>query len=148
MRGEKGFTMIELIIVITIAASLAGIVPTAFHQVLMVPEYGNDRLTALHELQNVGFWLNLDGQMAQSASGGGSLVLTNPNGSTTNYTLAGNDLVRTTSTSNRTLAWNISSVNFTVQVPYVTMNITASPTSRWDVSENKIYEICLRPVGG
>jgi hypothetical protein len=116
--------------------------------VVTIPEYGNDRVTALHELQNVAHWVNLDGQMAQSATGGDELVLTLPDNSLISYTLAGTDLVRSTGTANRTLANNITTINFSVQDRYITMDITSSPAGRWGVSENETYKVYLRPTEG
>ncbi len=146
MRREGGFTLVELLIVTAITGFIFSVLGAAFHQVVTIPEYGNDRVTALHELQNVAHWVSLDGQTAQSATGGGELLLTLPDSSLISYTLAGTDFIRTTSTSNMTLAQNITSVNFTIQDRYITMDITSSPAGRWGVSENGTYKICLRPT--
>lgn len=148
MKGEQGFTLVELLVVTAITGFIFGILGAAIHHVVTIPEYGNDRVTALHELQNVAHWVNLDGQMAQSATGGGELILTLPDSSSISYTLVGSDLLRTTSTSNRTLAQNVASVNFSIQDRYITMDIISSPAGRWGVSENETYKICLRPTEG
>lgn len=147
MKGERGLTLVELLIATAITGLILGILVVAFHNVVTIPEYGNDRVTALHELQNVAHWFNLDGQMAQSATGGNELILILPDDSSISYILTGTDLVRTTGTSSRTLAQNITSVNFSVSVleRCITMNITSSPSGRWDVSENETYITCLRP---
>ena len=144
-KGEQGFTYVELLMVIAITGFIFGILGAAIHHVVTVPEQGNDRITALHELQNVAHWVNLDGQMAQSATGGNELILTLPDSSSISYTLVGTDLYRTTSTSNQTLAQNITSANFSIQDRIITMNLTSAPDGRWDVSENGTYKICLRP---
>jgi hypothetical protein len=62
------------------------------YQVTTIPDYGNDRLTALHELQNTAHWFNVDGQKAKSATGGSELVLTLPDDSTISYSLSGTEL--------------------------------------------------------
>jgi len=148
MKGQQGFTLVELLIVTAIMGVIFSGLGEAFHQVVTIPEYGNDRVTALHELQNVAHWVNLDGQMAQSATGGNKLVLTLPDNSSISYTLAGTDLVRSTSTANRTLANNITTINFSIQDRYITMDITSSPAGRWGVSENETYKVYLRPTEG
>ncbi|OGO21879.1 MAG: hypothetical protein A2144_04820 [Chloroflexi bacterium RBG_16_50_9] len=145
IKGERGFTLVEMLLVMAMTGLIFSVLGLVFHHVVTIPEYGNDRITALHELQNVAHWVNLDGQMAQSATGGSNLVLTLPDNSTISYTLVGTDLVRTASTSNRTLAQSITSINFSIQNRYITTNITSSPSGRWDVSENKTYITCLRP---
>lgn len=145
MKGEQGFTLVELLIVTAITGIVFSLLGAAIHHIVTVPEYGNDRVTALHELQNVAHWVNLDGQTAQSATGGGELVLTLPDDSSIDYTLVGTALIRTTGTINRTLAQNITSANFSVQDRIITMALTSAPDGRWGVSENETYKICLRP---
>lgn len=146
IKKESGFTLIELLVAIAITGFIFSILGAAIHHVVTIPEYGNDRVTALHELQNVAHWVNLDGQMAQSATGGDEMVLTLPDDSLISYTLVGTNLIRATSTSNTTLARNITSANFSVENRYITVDITSSPAGRWDVSENETYKICLRPT--
>jgi len=148
IKGERGFTVVEVLVATAITGLILGILGASIHYIVTVPEYGNDRVTALHELQNVAHSVNLDGQMAQSATGGSDLVLTLPDASSVNYTLAGTNLLRVTSTSNRTLAQNITSANFSVQNRIITMNLTAAPDGRMDISENETYQICLRPSEG
>lgn len=145
IKREQGFTLVELVVVTAITGFILSVLGVAIHHVVTIPEQGNDRITAMHELQNVAHWVNLDGQMAQSAAGGNELVLTMPDSSTIGYTVVGTDLYRATSTSNRTLAQNITSANFSVQNRIITMDITSSPEGRWSVSEDGTYKICLRP---
>jgi prepilin-type N-terminal cleavage/methylation domain-containing protein len=148
MKGERGFTLVELLIAIAIMGSIFGVLGEVFHQVVTIPEYGNDKVTALHELQNVAHWVNLDGQMAENAAGGSGLVLTLPDDSSISYALAGTDLIRSAGTAERTLAKNITNVNFSVVNRCITMDITSSPAGRWGVSENETYKVYLRPTGG
>jgi prepilin-type N-terminal cleavage/methylation domain-containing protein len=146
IKKQLGFSLIELLITISIMGIMAGVLGPVFNQVLDVPDYGNEKITALHELQNVAHRVNIDGQMAKSATGGSSLVLTMPDASTITYTLSSNNLTRSKGGINTLLARDISYLNFTVNGRYVTMNIISSPEGRWDVSENKTYQICLRYI--
>ena len=148
MKREEGFTLIEFMIVIAITGFIVSAVGTAIYHIVTVPEYGNDRITAMHELQNSAHWVSIDGQMAKSASGGNQLILTLPDDSTIDYVLEGNELHRIAGTSNRTLAKNISSANFSISSRIITMDITSSPASRWSVSENRTYKVYLRPSEG
>ena len=146
MKEEQGFTLVELAIVIAITGFIVGVLGASIHQIVTIPEYGGERITAMHELQNTAHWVGIDGQMSKSASGGNQLMLTLADDSTISYVVEGTELYRITGTSNRTLATNITSANFSVQNRMITMDITSAPVGRWSVSENGTYQICLRPV--
>jgi len=119
----------------------------AVKQVVTVPEQGNAHVDALHALQSAAHWVSLDGQAADSATGGGSLTLMLTDNSTVTYTLSGSNLQRTGDNITRTVAQYIAYVDFSVQGRTITMNVTAAPGSRWSVSENQTYEIAMRPTG-
>ncbi len=146
IKMEQGFTLVELLVVIAITGFVVSALGMAINQVVTIPEYGNDRVTAMHELQNVAHWFGIDGQMSKSASGGSQLILTLADNSVVTYSVQGTELHRVAGTSNRTLAQNIANASFSVQNRVITMNITSSPSGRWSVSENGTYEVCLRPV--
>lgn len=147
MKGEWGYTLVELIVAIAITGFITAALGLVVQQIVTVPERGNDQVAALHAVQNVAHWVSLDGQTAKSASGGGSLTLTLPNDSVISYTLTGDELHRIYSGANQTIAKDITSVNFTVLGRVITMDITAAPESRWNISENQTYQIYMRPTG-
>jgi prepilin-type N-terminal cleavage/methylation domain-containing protein len=146
MKTEHGFTMVELLVAVAILGLISSVIGVAIEKMLTVPEYGDDRITAMHELQNVAHWFGRDGQMAIDASGGEQLVLTLADNATVSYTLEGRELHRIAGTSNRTLAGNIASASFSIQDRLITMNITSAPEGRWGASENGTYQVCLRPA--
>ena len=148
MREERGFTLVELVIATAITGIIIGVLGTAVHQILTVTDYGNDKLTAMHELQNAAHWFNFDGQRASTATGGSQLVLTLPDDSSVTYSLSGTNLRRTAGGSPMTLAQNITSANFSVENRFITMTLTSSPEGRDNVSENGTYMVYLRPVEG
>lgn len=147
MKGEGGYTLVELLITIAITGFLATALGLVVQQMVTVPERGNDQVAALHAIQNAAHWVSLDGQTAKSASGGSGLTLTLPDDSSISYIRYGDVLNRVSSSSNRTIARNITSANFSVQDRIITMDITAAPESRWDMSENQTYQINMRPTG-
>jgi hypothetical protein len=120
----------------------------AIYQIITVTEYGNDKLTAMHELQNAAHWFNLDGQQARTASGGNELALTLSDNSSITYSLVGTELYRTAGGSPMTLAQNIYSADFSIENRIITMNLTSSPEGRDNVSERGTYQVYLRPVAG
>jgi prepilin-type N-terminal cleavage/methylation domain-containing protein len=146
IRGERGLTLVELLIAAAVTGVLATVLGTAVYQLYTATEYGNGRFTSLHELQNAAYWFNLDGQEAVSAVGGTGLTLTLPTSQVITYTLSTTNLQRATGTSTLTLAQNISSVSFSVSGQLVTMNITSSPSGRMDTGEQAAYTVYLRPV--
>jgi len=146
MKGEKGFTLTGLLINVAITGLIVSLLGTAVYQIITVTEYGNDQMTAVHELQNAAHWVGIDGQMAKTATGGDELVLTMPDESSITYGVVNRELYRTADDSQMTLARNISSVSFSVEERIITMTITSSPQGRPNVSEQRTYKICLRPT--
>jgi len=145
-KGEGGFSLVELLVATAITGLIVGGLGTAIYQIITVTEYGNDRLTATHEVQNVAHWFSLDGQAASTASGGSELVLTLPDDSSIIYTMVGTTLYRMADGSNMTLAQNIASANFSIENQTITMAIASQPQGRWGVSENGTYQVYLRPT--
>ena len=66
--GEKGFTFIELVVAIGIITLISGAAATAIFQVFKGTERNNDYMTAVHQVQNAGYWISRDARMAQSVS--------------------------------------------------------------------------------
>jgi len=147
MKEEQGFTLVELLIATVITGLIVGVLGVAIHQIITTTGHGNDRLTAMHELQNVAHWVSIDGQGASTASGGNELVLTLPDSSSITYTVVGTELRRTAGDSQMTLAQDITSADFSIENQIITMTITSSPQGRWNVSEQGTYKVYLRPTG-
>jgi len=148
MRSQKGFTLLELLITVAISGLIISSLGSSIYQIITVTQSGNDRMTAIHELQNAGHWVSLDGQMARTAIGGDALVLTLPDNSSTTYSVVDNELRRTAGESQITLAQNISGISFSVENSVITMSVTSSPPGRPNISEQGTYKILLRPTGG
>ncbi|MFC1908927.1 type II secretion system protein J [Chloroflexota bacterium] len=146
MKGQKGLSLVELLIAMAITGIITAFLGTAIYQIITVTEYGNDKLTATHELQNAAYWMNLDGQSASTASGGSELELTLPDGMSITYSLVGTELRRTVGGATITLAQNISSLIFSVEGSVLTMEITSAPQGRDQVNEQGTYKVYLRPT--
>ena len=146
MKSQKGFTLLELLVGVAISGLIVSFLGTAMYQIITVTDYGGDKMIAMHELQNVAYWANLDGQRASSVNGGDELQLTLPDASSITYAVDGTELRRITGGSQMTLARNVSDVSFSIEGRLITMTVTSSPEGRWDVSDNATYKICLRPT--
>ena len=145
MNGQKGLTMVELVVTMAVTGIIVAFLGTAIYQIITVSEYGNDRLTAMHELQNSAHWFNLDGQKAVSANASNGLVLTIPETSSITYALVGTELLRTSGGSQMTLARNIASADFSIADRVITMSLTSAPEGRFGVTQNGTYRVFLRP---
>jgi len=148
MKGQRGFTLPELLITVAITGLIVSFLGTAIYQILTITEYSSDRTIAMHELQNVAHWVSRDGQMARAASGGSELILTLPDGSSITYAMAETELRRTAGESQMTLARNISDLSFSVENRIITMTVTSSPKGRPNISEQRTYKVYLRPTEG
>ncbi|MBN1160781.1 MAG: prepilin-type N-terminal cleavage/methylation domain-containing protein [Dehalococcoidales bacterium] len=146
MKGERGYTLVEGLIAIAITGFLVTALSIVVQQMVVVPERGDDQIDAIHPVQNAAHWLTLDGQTAESASGGSSLMLTLPNENIITYTFSGDKLFRLYGSSNRTIADNVASANFTVLDRVIYMTIATLPDSRWNISENYTYRAYMRPT--
>ncbi len=145
-RGQRGFALVEMLITLAVTGIVVGVLGTSIYQVVSSTDYGNDSITATHELQNAAHWVSHDGQAASAASGGSTLVLTMPDSSTVSYSLADGELRRSDGSSEMTLAQNISAASFSVAGRTITMTITSSPPGRWNVSQERTYKVNLRPT--
>ena len=65
-QGEKGFTLIELVVAITIMAIVSGAAAMAIFQVCHGTERNNNHMTAVRQVHNAGYWISRDALMAQS----------------------------------------------------------------------------------
>ena len=66
--GEKGYTLIELLIAVTITVLASGAATGAIFQIFKGMESNNDHMTAVHQVQNAGYHISRDAQMAQSVT--------------------------------------------------------------------------------
>jgi prepilin-type N-terminal cleavage/methylation domain-containing protein len=148
MKGQQGITLVEMLIATAVTGIIVGFLGTAIYQIITVTEYGNDRLTARHELQNASYWFNLDGQRAVTASVNGELSLTISESSSITYSLSGTELRRTAGATQMILGRNISDANFSIENRVITMSLTSSPEGRSSVSESGTYRVYLRPAEG
>jgi prepilin-type N-terminal cleavage/methylation domain-containing protein len=71
-RGEKGFTLLEVLIVIAITGAIIGPVAMATTTLLTNPQSSADQNVVLSQVQSAGYWISRDVQMARTITPGGS----------------------------------------------------------------------------
>lgn len=135
----------ELVMAIAVTGIIVSFLGTAIYQIITVTRYGNDRLTAMHELQNAAHWFSLDGQGAITASANSGLSLTASDNSSITYSLAGTELRRTAGGTQMILARNITGATFSIKDRIITMSLTSTPAGQDGASENGTYQVYIRP---
>ena len=71
-KGEKGFTMVELLIAMLLTGIVATAITGTIFYVLNVNFSTANRMTAVRQVRNVGFWISPDVQMARNVEPGAS----------------------------------------------------------------------------
>jgi len=66
--GERGFTLIELTVTVAIVALIAAGANMSVFQVLKGTERSNDHMAAVNQVQNAGYWVSRDTQMAKNVT--------------------------------------------------------------------------------
>jgi len=67
-QGERGFTIVELAMMIAVVAVIAAAASMSIFQVLEGTKRSSDQMTAMRQVQNAGYWISLDAQMAQAVA--------------------------------------------------------------------------------
>ena len=151
---KKGFTLIEVLVAVSVASLIIGVLGSVTFQFTRTTERGSGQFVALHDVQNVGHWINMDGKRAQSTNlidGGlpvqSMILIWDEDGAnhTCSYSLSGSDLKRTCDGNTTTIARHITQVGFSVSQRLLTANITSQPEGRWDIQEQAVYKVWMRP---
>ncbi len=65
---QKGFTFVELIIVMVIGSLVASAVATAIYQLFLTTELNRDHMTAYRQVQHAGYWVSHDAVSAKNVT--------------------------------------------------------------------------------
>jgi len=71
-KGQRGFSLIEMLLVIAITSLIAGGLATTILQVMTMTHRTSNRMTAVRQVQQAGFWVSPDVMMAQNVSPSGT----------------------------------------------------------------------------
>jgi prepilin-type N-terminal cleavage/methylation domain-containing protein len=87
-RNQQGFTLIELIMSVTITAIIAAVLITTLSQTVSISWAGNKHMQAVKQVENALFYINRDAQAAASIGTSGAwLVITRTDGTVVSYSL-------------------------------------------------------------
>lgn len=152
-RNQAGVTLIELLIATGISTAILGGLAAGIFAIMSVTGRGNDEIAALKDIQSASFWINRDARMArQAVTGGGSpadnvtLSWNDSSGGshTSKYTFTGSELQRKYDGELTTVAWNLSSVEFSLSGDMLTYTFISSLSGRWNVSRETTGRVNLR----
>ena len=168
---QKGFTLVEVLLVVGVGALvLSGLVPATF-QTIKVTTASNTKITALEDIKNIPYRISKDVRMAATTNLVAefptvydSLVLDwtswydedgelNPIDRQCEYTLSGGKVQRyydpdTSIADNEittTAGKYISDIEFSLQGDIITVTITTSPEGKAETEVQESYYMYLQP---
>ena len=77
MKRQRGYTLVETMVSICITAIASVIVAMAVYQVVNGTRDNNDHIDTVHQVQNAGYWISHDAQMAVSVNTSANLTFPN-----------------------------------------------------------------------
>jgi len=158
-HDQKGFTMIELLVALTISVFIGTLLGTSTSMFYRVTGSGNDKFRAFHAVRNAARIISLDTHMATTTDlvdgalpvSGVTMQWTDestdpPSAHISVYQLSpGGDLSRNYDDSGaRVIARDIQDIGFSLCGNELTVDITAAPLGGSGVSEQYSYTILMR----
>ena len=158
MSGERGYTLVELLMASAIAALILTSLSAATYQFVTATDSGHERLAVLHDQRNAFRWLHRDAQMAVLADttvlpDAVTFVWTDEVTGTeyeSAYAVSGDDLVRTLSVdgtpASQTVARHLAASGFTVSASDDLLTVTLT-SELGDAAGALTETFQMRPVG-
>lgn len=153
--GQRGAALVELIVAMTISSLVMGGLVAAIYIVIGTTERGNAAISAANDLRMAGYWIGADARRAGDVSlvdGGPALDSVTLEWSdswgrshSSSYALVGTALERTSEGVTKTIAWHVTSVQFSLSGAVLTYEIESMPEGRWRVSRAAMGTAFLRP---
>jgi len=67
-RNQKGFTLIEVLVVVGILGAIMGVMAMTVVTIMIISPKSNDHVIALRQVQNAGYWISRDVLGAKSVT--------------------------------------------------------------------------------
>ncbi|MFC1946882.1 type II secretion system protein J [Chloroflexota bacterium] len=150
---QRGMTLIELLIALSITGVIIGGLGASIYTIMSVTGRGNAEISLLRDIQSASHWISNDARKAKDVTliGGvpaNGIVLEwddsqgNPHSS--NYTHSGRELIRSFNGTSSIIAWNVTSVEFSLNDDVLTYTLASETEGRWVVNKDVTGNVNLR----
>ena len=152
-RKQRGMTLIEILISLGITGVVVGGLAAAIYTIMSVTGRGNAEISLLRDIQSASYWINNDAQTARdiTLTGGvpaNGMILDWDDSDgiphSCNYTFSGRELIRSFNGISSTIAWNVSSIEFSVTDDVLTYTLASETEGRWVVNKDVTGYVNLR----
>jgi type II secretory pathway pseudopilin PulG len=146
-------TLIEILIALAITSVVVGGLAAAIYTIMSVTGRGNAEISILRDIQSASYWINNDARIARDVTltGGvpaSGIILdwddSEGNPHSCNYTLTGRVLIRNFNGTSSTIAWNISSLEFSLNDNVLTYTLISETEGRWVVNKDVTGYVNIR----
>ncbi|UCC17069.1 MAG: type II secretion system protein [Dehalococcoidales bacterium] len=150
---QRGMTLVEILLALGISGVIIGALGASIYTIMSVTGRGNAEISVLRDIQSASHWISNDSRMARDVTliGGvpaNGMVLSwndsqgNPHSS--NYTHTEQGLIRSFNGTSSIIAWNVSSVDFSLNDDVLTYTLTSETEGRWVVNKEVTGYVNLR----
>jgi hypothetical protein len=146
-------TLIEILISLGITGVVVGGLAAAIYTIMSVTGRGNAEISVLRDIQSASYWINNDTRIARdiTLTGGvpaNGMILgwddSEGNPHSCDYTFSGRELIRSINGISSTIAWNVSSVEFSITDDVLTYTLASETEGRWVVNKDVTGYVNLR----
>ena len=150
---QRGMTLIELLMALGISGVIIGALGASIYTIMSVTGRGNAEISLLRDIQSASHWISNDVRMASdiTLTGGvpaNGMVLewddSEGNPHSGNYTHAGRELIRSFNGTSSIIAWNVSSVEFSLNNDELSYTLISETEGRWVVNKEVTGHVNLR----
>jgi len=149
IKNQEGFTLIEMLVALAITGLIGTGITMSIFQVFNINALTSDRVIAITEVENAGYWIRRDAMMAQNIIVDTEAALTlvwagyESAGNKVSYTHADGELLRQVTTYDSSgmetaTSQMLVAKHTAIAIDGVTVTITASVG---DVEEARTYEL-------